>query len=142
MSSIGRVVLGAGAASAVGDVIECSGIAHLHLFARVTSSAAALIGNVEFASTPDGVGNLLTAAAAPLIATPGNVVLETISPDGTITLDAAAAQIKFATTPAGTYLLCIRISNPPQYVVPRFTYTSGGGTVSVVVFGYGFNVMR
>lgn len=140
MSTIGRPVLNCGAATTVGDVIECSGIAHLQLFARVTSSAAALIGNVEFASTPDGQGNLATTAAAPLIATPNNVFAMTISPDASITLDAAAAQMKFATTPAGTYLFAIRISNPPQYVVPRFTYTSGGGTVSVQVFAYGFSI--
>jgi hypothetical protein len=142
MSSIDKTALVAGAASAVGDVLECDGVAHLHLFAKVTASAGSLIGSVEFGSTPDGAGNLLLPANAPLIATSGNVVLETVSPDASITLAAGGAQILFATTPAGTYLVCIRITNPPRYVVPRFVFTSGGGTVSVVVYAYGFNVKK
>lgn len=137
MSTIGRIVLSAGAASAVGDVIECSGIAALHLFARVTNTAA-LTATIEFGSTPDGVGDLSTAAAAPLIATPGNVVVETVSPDASITLDAAGAQMKFTATPAGAYLFSVRITNPPQYLVPRLVYGSGGGTFSAVVYAYGF----
>jgi|SRR6185312_3738709 len=139
MSSIGRPVLSAGAANALGEVIECSGITHLHLFARVTASAA-LTGSIDFGATPDGTGNLSTIAAAPLIATAGNVVLETVSPDASITLASGGAQIVFTATPASTYVVGIKISNPPQYVVPRFVYGSGGGTVSVVVYAYGYSI--
>ena len=140
MSSIGRVVLNAGAASAVGDVIECSGIAYLHLFAKITSSAATLVGNIQFASTPDGSGDLSTIAAAPNIVTPNSTFAETVAPSG-LSLDGTAAQITIASPATGAQLFQVRISNPPPYVVPRFNYTSGGGTVSVVVYAYGFSVL-
>lgn len=139
MSSINRIILNAGAASAVGDVIECSGIAHLHLFASITSSAATLVGNIQFASTPNGSGDLSTIAAAPTIVTPNVTFAETVAPAG-ITLDAAASQITIASPATGAQLFQLRISNPPGYVVPRFNYTSGGGTVQVVVYAYGFIV--
>lgn len=138
MSSIGRVVLVAGAANAVGDVIECSGIATLHLFARITSSAATLVGSIQLASTPDGSGDLSTIAAAPNIATPGIAMAETIAPTG-ISLDAAAAQITIASPAIGSQLFQIKLTDPPGYVVPRFVYTSGGGTVSVQLYAYGFS---
>ena len=141
MSSIGRVVLVAGAASALGEVIECSGIETLHLFAKINSSVADLVGNIQFASTPDGSGDLLTAAAAPNIATPSNAIAETVAPSG-LSLDAAAAQITIASPATGDQLFQVKLVNPPQYVVPRFTYTSGTGTVSILVYAYGFCMLR
>lgn len=140
MSSIGRPVLSAGAATALGEVIECSGIAHLHLFAKVTVTVGDLSGNIQFAATPDGTGNLLTAAAAPNIVSPGVTIAETVAPTG-FTLDATAAQITIASAAVGTSVYAVRITNPPQYVVPRFNYTSGGGTVSVVVYAFGFSTL-
>jgi hypothetical protein len=133
------VVLNAGAASAIGDVIECSGITHLHLFAKITSSVATLVGSIQFASTPDGSGDLSTTAAAPNIATPNNAFAETVAPTG-ISLDSAAAQITIASPGTGAQLFQVRLSSPPQYVVPRFVYTSGGGTVAIQVFAYGFSI--
>lgn len=140
MSSISRVVLAAGAASAVGDVIECSGIAHLQLAVKVTVSAATLQGTLVFATTPDGSGDLSTAAAAPPILLASNVVDVTAKP-GTITAGGADATYTFNNVGIGSTIFAIRLTNPPQYVVPRYTYTSGGGTVSVQVFAYGFSTL-
>jgi hypothetical protein len=139
MSTIGRAVLAAGAASAVGDVIECSGIAHIQLFMKVTVTAATLQGVVAFGATPDGTGDLSTSAAAPEILLANNVTAVTTLP-ATFTQNATLASWTLNNPAIGTTLFAVRITNPPQYVVPRFTYTSGGGTVSVQVFAYGFNV--
>lgn len=140
MSSIGRVVLAAGAASAVGDVIECSGIAHLQLFMKVTASAATLQGAISLGATPDGSGDLSTLAAAPGILLASNVTRVTTLP-ATFTEDATLASWALNNPAIGSTLFAVRLTNPPQYVVPRYTYTSGGGTVSVQVFAYGFSTL-
>lgn len=139
MSSIGRPVLNAGAASLVGDVIECSGISHLQIFMKVTVTAATLQGSIALATTPDGSGDLSTAAAAPGILLASNVTRVTTIP-ATFTEDATLASWALNNPAIGTTLFSVRLTNPPQYVVPRFTYTSGGGTVAVQVSAYGFSI--
>lgn len=139
MSSIGRIVLSGGAANALGDVIECSGITHLQLFIKISASAGSLAGAIVFGTTPDGQGDLSTAAAAPAILVASNLV--EVTARGTLfTAIGTDATFTFATIPTGTSLYAFRLTNPPQYVVPRYTYTSGGGTVQVSVYAYGFSV--
>jgi hypothetical protein len=139
MSSIGRPVLNAGAASMVGDVIECSGIAHLQLFVKVTT-AVALTGSFAIATTPDGTGDLETAAAAPPILVSGNLAEVTARPAsfGSLGTDAT---FTLTAVPIGTTLYAVRLINPPQYVVPRFVYGSGGdATTKFQIFAYGFSI--
>lgn len=138
MSSIDRVVLSAGAASAVGDVIECSGIAHLQLFIKVTGPA--LTGSLAIATTPDGTGDLSSATNAPALLTASNVTEVTARPASFGASVPTDATYVMTAVPTGS-LFAVRIVNPPHYVVTRFAYGSGGdATTKVLVYAYGFMV--
>ncbi len=148
MSSHSKVFLGAGPASTVGEVIDASGCTSLHLWIKLTLPAAfTTLSSVVFAGTPDGQGDLSSAAVAPPLlstSTLGSVtttqlVQQTQLPTGW-TINAANAQIDIAATTGVAGMLLVRLVNPPEYVVPRFVYGAGGGAMQLSVSSYGYSI--
>lgn len=148
MSSHSRVYLTAGPASAVGDVIDAEGCTSLHLWIKLTLPAVfTTLSSVVFAGTPDGQGDLSSAAVAPPLlststfnsVTTTQLIQQTPLPTGW-TINAANAQIDIAATTGVTGLLLVRLVNPPQYVVPRFVFGAGGGALQLSVSSYGYSI--
>jgi hypothetical protein len=123
-----RLVLDAAAASAVGEasLVNRAGAGLQYGFV-LTVSAASMVGSIAFAGACDTLddGN---EATWPLLAT-GAVEALTVLPTG---LTVANATLSIAATLAiGTHRGVLYIAKPTNRVVPRYTYTSGGGTVSL-----------
>lgn len=120
-------------ANVVGESVDCSGFTHMIIWIKVTASAGSLAGVVTLAATVDGTDN----ATCPALLVAGNVTPLFTAP-GTFTLGTDAIYT-LAAVAAGTYNVALRVSNPPQYLVPRISGITGGGTVSFAVYAYGFN---
>lgn len=134
MSSISRVVLAAGAANVVGEPFGCDGLQAVHFHVSVTVGAA-ITGSILFALTPDGQGDL---SVAPVMLTAGFSGVATTTVPAGFALNGTTLQVDLTAATSGVF--SFRILNPPQYIVPRWAYTSGGGSgPAIVVRAYGFN---
>jgi len=139
MSSISRAVLNAGAASAVGEVVDCTGLSHVFFWIKtVTTADFTGTNNVQFAALPDAS---VTPAAAPVMLV-ANMTSNLIALPTGYAVDATNAQVNILATGSSTQMFLVRIANPPQYVVPRFNYGAGGGAApQVSVAAYGFSIL-
>jgi len=133
MAEIRQTILDAGAANEVGSVFDCSGLPNAFLELVTDLEEADLVGSIALGVGIEGpvegvtvfppmnFGLALTAAPTGITYTPAN---------GVITLNNVAT---------GRQTLLMRIASPPRYIVPTYTYTSGGGTnpkVRLIAWGW------
>lgn len=125
----GNVILTAGAASANSDWYLMSRTLPVSATLRVTSSAASLVGSLTFLVTDfdqksgfEDVANVFTTGALPSGVTFANGVLSLASPA------------------SGTFEVSFTAVGVPRWLRAAWTYTSGGGSVSVAVALSGWGV--
>lgn len=122
-----KEVLNASAGTAVGKLIYCDDTRARNLFIgfKLVMGGANFIGSVGLAANTEDDGDyanwpLLVLAAGNLITVPAAQI------------SIATNTLAFATgMSAGTQRGVLRIDNPPPFVIPRFTYTSGGGAYAL-----------
>lgn len=130
--TLSRQILIAGSANLKGDLFECTQMNQVSLTIRALSSVATLVGTLTLRGTnnspPDTTeaelitGIALTKAPAGVTYTPAN---------GTIVYASPAAQ---------PVSITIGFAQMPQFVLGDWVYTSGGGTVSLIITAAGWSV--
>lgn len=125
----GKLVLSAASASLVGDATYCDDRIARTLFygLRLTVTANTLVGTLTFVTSADPVDDD-PALSPQIVATQPVLVAPNALPSG---ITNASGVITFATAAIGTHRLIFRIDDPPPVVIPKYVFTSGGGTVSL-----------
>ena len=123
MAEIDNYALTAGAASANSAPIDVAGVAHAWIEITTTVAAATLQGTILIGGgITDPGGGTLPAIIVATEATPVVTGAAFVAATGVLTFNNPAI---------GTYRQLIRISNPPKLLQLIYTYTSGGGAMSV-----------
>ena len=129
-----QVILNAAGADAIGGGwFATTGMGMLTVCARLTYSAATLAGDLRIR----GTNNIIEDAAAnePIMI---NGIIVANSGGAAITLTAAGIHIA---SPAGTAsTIVVAFPNFPEKILADWDFTSGGGTVSIIVTAAGWTV--
>jgi hypothetical protein len=115
-----------------GDVFDASGLTTVSFQLVIDATAATLSATVAIGGSLDLLGDTLSTYP-----TQTGVVATSTLP-GTITIPATGV-ITLANVAIGRTDLLLRLPFPPKLLRPAYTYTSGGGTVRVRLYAYGFD---
>jgi hypothetical protein len=130
--AVAKQILVATSASLKSDWFENTQFNQMSLTVRATSSAASLVGVL----TLRGTNNFPQDTTEPELIT--GVAL-TKSPAG-VTYSAANGTITYASPAASPVTITIAYAQMPQFVQADWVYTSGGGTVTLIVTASGWGV--
>lgn len=130
--AVAKQILVATSASLKSDWFENTQFNQMSLTVRATSSAASLVGTL----TLRGTNNFPQDTTEPELVT--GVAL-TKAPAG-VTYTAANGAIVYASPAASPVTITIAYAQMPQFVQADWVYTSGGGTVTLIVTASGWGV--
>lgn len=132
MRAISKQILVATSADLKSDWFECTQFNQLSLTIRAASSAASLVGVL----TLRGTNNVPQDTTEPELIT--GIAL-TKAPAG-VTYSAANGTITYASPAASPVSITIAYPQMPQFILADWDFTSGGGTVSLIVSASGWGV--
>lgn len=103
----------------------------LHLLFRVDVSAKTLAGNIAL-KLGGFMSEDIAVASLPGVLQTAGFIAETALPTG-VALDATVVSWTLATAfpDIGSSVWAVKITHPPQHIVPVFTFTTGGGLIRV-----------
>lgn len=129
MAELNALVLNGSTGNAASGVLDTSRIDNLFLQITVSVSAATLQGSLTFNA---GV-------TTPLLGIPSGLTL--VAPNALptgYTAPTTGGVLAIANPDVGTATLIYRVTSPLPLHSINYAYTSGGGTVSVLVYAYGW----
>lgn len=121
-----EVALIGSAGTQIGRTINMANCDKVSVSLVVTTTAATLVGTFGVGGTDDDSRAADEAIALVAVAGGSTSVLP-----ANITYSSATGLVTFASPAAATHEVVMTFTSFPKYFRPLFTYTSGGGTVSV-----------
>lgn len=133
MAELNAVVLNAGSGNASSGLLDTSRIDNLFLQVSVSVTAATLSASLTFSA------GVAPAAGPTLLAIPSGLTL--VAPNALptgFTAPTTGGVLAISNPGIGTHEFIYKMAAPMPLHMINYTFTSGGGTVSVVVRAYGW----